>query len=273
MGDISDAALMAYVDGELDVTEAQQVAEYVARTPEAQARLQAFAMTGHGLGELFNAPMTGPVPQRLIDVLQIGQVATPARQRAARVAAPTGAGFLASLRDFFVPQFGVVGFASAVIVSAGLGWGLKSLTSAQQSASSMLEVASSGVIAAGALRDVLDGAISSSEWPTDGDNGKTLARAALTLRTANGGFCRKLEVKGGAGADFAGVACRVPDGQWRLEVFTPIVVARDTSGRVSTSGKEGERAVESMLDRLTQGDALSVDEEKKLIAKKWRVAQ
>src|SRR5579883_3092404 len=98
---LSDETLMAYADGELGATEADYVRRLVASTPELQARLSLFQMTGTPLAALFDEHLREPLPPRL---LRIAEVAEPSLSKRMRET------FRKAVDRFFTPisSFGLV---------------------------------------------------------------------------------------------------------------------------------------------------------------------
>ena len=93
-----------------------------------------------------------------------------------------------------------------------------------------------------------------------------------TYVDTGGRYCREFQTTrtSAARADAAfGMACRSPAGDWQLRAVVPVPPAGDTGGRfVTASG--GEDAFQAVLDALTAGGPISLDDEAALLDGGWR---
>jgi len=256
-----DWMLMAYADGELEPHERDAIAAYVANDPAAHLRLAAFMRSGHALATLFDQPMSEPVPARLIETV---------RQAGRR--APSGeSGLAARLAGLLTPYLlkpsprlswsglwpiamavpaGVLAVALVVLASSHVDTGHEPGLTPQMRLA--LETAPSRP--AGAIE-----ALRSTVTPV------------VTFKTGPGQFCRQYVATAADGARVAGVGCRDPQGQWRIEAEAPYTgVTAQAAGGYSPAAGPSSSALDAAIDRLITGDPLSAGDEAALIARSWR---
>lgn len=235
---VSDEALTAYADGELEPAAAALVRDAVAADPALARRLAALRATREAARAAFADVAREPVPAALLAaVLAADAASAPPPPRAANAPAWRMAAIAAAVAL-------VVGGVGGVLLAPGPG----------RIAAPLDPLAPAGP----ALARALDGAAS----------GEAVAFAGGTVRLlasypTEAGLCRAFAVEGQAAA--SGIACR-EDGAWR----TRIVVARPASreGFVPASGDDP--LVRELLDRLGAAAPLDAAAERAAIAREWR---
>lgn len=117
------------------------------------------------------------------------------------------------------------------------------------------------------LHTVLESGASGTVTQVHGED--AFVRAVLTFRSKDGRFCREFEISAGA-AGSTGIACR-ENGEWHAEVLMKKASAAPVeSGYYSPAGQDDDPALARVVDRLIQGDPLSVSEEAQTMAQGWR---
>lgn len=262
-GGISDEMLMAYADGELDDSARSAVDAYLAGGPDAVARLRVFQTTGRGLSDLFAQPMHEPVPQRLLDVIAVPEKIVPfdLAKRPARITSFTARPMaLAASLAILAAGGSAFWFASQRGLLGTPGLGVEVASSGERVAAHVLAVA---------LDTVASGAISDAS--IDG-HGVTI-KPVLAFATADKRFCRQYVIAMKTSAAYSGVACKLPDGVWRIEAHEAFVAPRSVSGQIApASGNAAPKSVEETVDRLIAGDVLGRDAERAAMARGWRKA-
>ncbi len=124
------------------------------------------------------------------------------------------------------------------------------------------------IFARGPLKRALETAPSGTKVALGGENSAIAMEAVLTFRNRRQGFCRQYDVTTPNG-DYAGIACRADDGQWRVEIHVAAAPHSDTGDKIVPAGKAGS-AVEDAVDNVIEGDALGRADEEALIRNKWR---
>ena len=160
---VSDEMLSAYLDGELEPAEAARVATLIASSAELAARLARHRRVDDLLREAapeIPTPDYDPLVEHILG-------AAPARRPF--VSARSGFALAAAL-------------AVAVLVGVGLGRYLPG--------NDGLQVAAGGLVARGPLAEALEHQASMSV------SGRAPIQVALSLRAADGRFCREFFVKG-----------------------------------------------------------------------------
>ena len=272
MSDISDEILMAYADGELSSADRTKVEAYLAKTPSASLRLEAFAKTGRELSDMFDAPMREPVPDHLLQAVRAAPVGR-ARERAPLGQSQTGLlAAIAAVRGMVAPWQSASAFAGLLLAGGAIGWALHAAQSIRAPSAPLVELTDIGMNAANGLQHVLDATPSGSVAFAGVGAAKSTLCPTLTFARIDGSYCRQFTVESAAGQTFASVACRMPSGHWRVEVFVPTGKSPCKKDGVSPAGSQTSPVVEGAVDKMIRGDALGSDAEMKLIASQWRAA-
>lgn len=264
MSGISDEMLMAYADGELDGSASAAVEDYLANSPEAVERLRVFQATGRELSELFDQPMREPVPQRLIDAIKAPEniVAFDRAKRSERLKP-------------FVTWPTALAASLAFLAASGTAYWLTSQDHSPANNLAGVEQANGERRAARALASVLETGLSGT--PVDGvtDDKKITIEPIYTFATANQQYCRQYVITMQDATAYGGVACKAPDGVWRIEAHEAIDASRPSSaGRIAPAGgNAGQKSIEDAIDRLIEGDVLRPEAERAAMARSWKSAE
>ena len=271
MSEISDEILMAYADAELSSADRQRVEAYLAETPTAALRLQAFIETRRELATVFDAAISEPMPARLLRGIYDTPFAPepkPAPSRQQRSIRWLGA--LAPLRPAYTSWQGAIAFGSVLLAGAGVGWKLHSTQWQSSSLAPLIELSETGLVAGRGLQLALDTIPSGKREAIGAATGKMNVKPTFTFAQNDGDYCRQFEIQQPDGQRFASVACRNVDGRWRIEVYAPAVgQPRNANGGVVPAGTQLPPVVDGAVDRIIKGDVLGVDAEMKLIANNW----
>lgn len=266
MSGISDEMLMAYADGELDGNARAAVEDYLANAPESVERLRVFQETGRELSELFGQPMREPVPQRLIDAITAPQniVAFKKVKRSERIKP-------------FVAWPTALAASLAILAASGSAYWLTSQGHRATNRLAGIEVTNSGERqAARALASVLETVSSGKTADGVADGQKMTIEPIYTFATASHEYCRQYAITmQQAATAYGGVACKAPDGVWRIEAHEAINALRSSSERgiAPASGKAAPKSVEDAIDRLIEGDVLRPEAESAAMARSWKSAE
>ena len=262
MQDISDEMLMAYADGELSAEDSRRVEKYLKDTPGAAARLETFVVTGRELGRLFDQPIREPVPQRILDIVYSAPLTSPLQK-------PNTFG---SWIESLFPGRSVLQAAAAfsVVLACGgaLGW---TLQARQQAASTaFVEVKNGEMLATGDFQRVLETAASGAPVAVSHGAGRQQISPMMTFVSVDGNYCRQYDLALDPTSRFEGVACRMPAGQWRVEVHARAKPVSKKGGGIGTASGPSGAAIDAAYSKMSQGDALGAQDEMKLIARGWR---
>lgn len=238
------ARLAAFADGELSPEEAAAVVMHLADHPADQAWVDDLMAANAALARAFGAPMTEPVPPRILAAIEGAPAPTtvlPFRRRA-------------------LPLRGLALGGLALAASVGL-------------VALMLPAPGGPALALGPvepgarLSAHLDALPSGQTVVLDGGAELTILASLPTAA----GFCREVEVidRPAARLDM-GLACR-DDAGWQVQVALsePLPDAAAGQGHVPADGAETE-ALTPWLDRLGAGLALDAAAEAQAIARGWR---
>jgi hypothetical protein len=155
----------------------------------------------------------------------------------------------------------------AVTVGIGLGWLLRGLDNDETSARPFVKMENARLIAAPPLKAALDTIPSSNRLSLVPGGKPAQFRALMTFSGQDRGYCRQYELALGAQEWMAGIACRVPSGDWWVLLQSP--KAPSTPGRIVPAS--GPNAVfDAAINALIQGDPLGAEAEAAIISNGWR---
>ncbi|MBS0237163.1 MAG: hypothetical protein JSR89_01920 [Proteobacteria bacterium] len=267
MSEISNEELMAYADGELADDVRIRVEAYLADDPNSQTRLAAFTATGRNLADLFDQPMREPVPARLLQGIGAG-ASQITRASDAKVFPLQSRRRLSSMA---MPTRALAASLAGLLVASSSIWLLKNASPDAQS--------TFGLASANAEKIAGDGLASALETVPSGKTAeRTIAGEAALIRptfsfaTLASSYCRQYDIFRQKPTGLTGVACRQPNGSWRIEIQTPSAAHRSSSDTVLPAGKTDLAPVEAIVDGLISGDVLGPDDETRAISSGWRPA-
>jgi hypothetical protein len=253
---VPDEIIMAYADGQVSAEERAWFESMLATDPGLRMRLDPFVATGPGQFSAFDAVLSAPVPDRLLDTIR-GTVSV-----SKKPAVKPGL-----FERLFPNGFGVmpaVGYAATLLVGVGVG---SALLGSGQREETLVRADRDGFVATGRLQVALDRTPSNDKrLIKEGD-----IRPVLTVRDRDGRVCRQYEIIGPGKAGPQGFACRETDGDWRIRVLTG---GTDQNGSAQTVGQNSEgAAINSMVGTVVKSlpgqSELTAAEELFLIEKGW----
>ncbi len=265
MGDVTDEMLtlaMAVADGEASLADERRLQAAVAGDAALAAHFEAFQATGRALGRVFDAVMADEVPDRLVQAVMtapMGPVRGDLRQ--VGLMARVGARWANLLSSWEVPAL-ALGAAAVAFIAGGVLLGRADTDGPGATQVAALQSMAPAVGLAEALAKVATG----SEQKLDTKAGSLSIRVVETFRDQAGAPCREYEAQAATGPRQFGVACRAADG-WRLKA---VFEGPAKTGATVTAGPGAlSETLDSVVAAMRNGDALSVDEERKLIGSGW----
>lgn len=274
MSYVSDEILMAYADGELTPEERQALERLLRQDPVLRGRLEPYIETRTRLASAFEHALREPVPERLIAAIERARPSP----RAIRTDASLGAR-LRSMIDAAVSRLAPGGYGmtpalaasvAALLVGAGtVGWiaGRATTPSSPPQEVALISTRGTDLVATGALAHALERSPSRTILSTDG--GRTSIEPVLSFRTATDTVCREYRVTiAGAKQDAAGLACRNPNGAWRIaqHVETPKQgAAAPSEGDYQTATGASIPAIDAMVETMISGEAFGAEEEAQVL--------
>lgn len=248
--DVTKEQIAAYVDGALDEAEAARVAAAIAQEDDARAYAEEIERANRLLRQAFGAPMAEAVSADLQNTL----LRHP-QGRGSEVISPIGT---RRRRTPFLPLALAASVALAIGIGAGVaflgGWG---------GHGQRLAVLGPAP-ADGPLHAALEH-LSSGEVSPEG------VQPMLSFRDGKGRICREFEVIGELpqGREF-GIACRTPAERWQVEIGVAAPTSEGGEGGFRPASGPAGDALDTMLDALGAGPALSPAEEAELLRRGWR---
>jgi len=268
---IRNSILMAYLDGQLPETEAAEVAAEIETSPSVKAAFEKLQQDNNLLVQTFGVLDKKPIRKDTMDLIEnyatSGKIA---EKRATNIIA-------FAKKPQTRPSLWITAIAASVALFVGVGSGIQfasispsydnqtSLAYAQQSAGR--------ITAANALFDVLENHPSLVSGNLD-QLGSAVATPRTSFRSSNGAYCREYEVSSALSASH-NVACR-DENSWVIQVATtmPVVTATNknsvSAGNYFVASQEDNPIVSAAIRSMITGDALSADEEGKMITRKWQ---
>jgi hypothetical protein len=231
-----DEKFFAWLDGELDPTEAAEVEAKVAADPELQRLADQHRALGTRLRRAFDPIAAEPVPERLRAALhppaEVVDLAAAREKRAAR-------------NRRHVVQWGAMAATLAVGILVG--------TAIPRGSAAPVEVRGSKLYAAASLNHALDTQLASAPAGE--------IRIGLTFRDQAGQVCRTFTQPAASG-----LACR-DDGHWRLRGLFAAPEGQATTYRMA-SGMDPNLA--ALIDSTMAGEPFDAAQEKAAKTNGWK---
>ena len=266
MGDVSEEMLtlaMAVADGEASLGDERLLRAAMAGDPALASQFAAFQTTGRGLGRMFDQVMAAPVPDRLVQAIAAAPLERVRIDRAgpAGLLSRVGARWANLLSSWEVPALALAAAAVAFIAGGVL------LGRPDADGPGTVQVAALGAMApAAGLAEALAKESTGAEQKFDTKAGALSVRVIETFRDQAGAPCREYEAQAATGSRQFGVACHSAAG-WRLKA---VFEGPAKTGATVTAGpgQYGEM-LDAVVGAMRNGDALSTEEERKLIGAGW----
>jgi len=256
-----DEALSALLDGELDAAEAASVRRRIDREPVLAARFAALEAANNRVRGAYAGAAAEPVPERVRALLgespgAVDNVVEFAARRERRRFAS-----LSTARLSMAHLSTAIAAGIALAVGIALGLVLAPHSPAPGSAAAL---AAAGDVAAG---DPLFTALETAPSGAPRDLGAGVsAEPRLTFRTRDGGYCRRVDLTRERDAAVV-LACR-RDGAWRVDAASFARVDATVGGEFRPA-TETPSAVEAAIDAAIEGEPLSAEAERAVLAGGW----
>lgn len=230
MTDIDEAALIAWVDGELDEVARRRIDRAVAQDPALAARLETHrrlrARLGGHYAPIAQEPVSDALRLMLRDEARVVPLTRPA------------------------PRWRAWATGGAIAASLALGLGIGRIG---MQADGPIAVRDHVMVAHGELASALDSQLAAAQ-------GDAPIRIGLTFRRKGGGWCRSFD-----GAAVAGVACRGVGG-WQVQQLVP----GNGGAMAYRQASSGDDRMMATIDALRDGDPVDAAGEARARAKGWR---
>lgn len=251
MNPISEETLQAYVDGELDAVDVEQIDAALAQDELLARRVQQARAMREKLKSLFDPVLDEPVPEQLSVLLR----PAPPVVSASTIPLATqtghrgfGAGRRRSLRRWLVPGAAVA--ASLAVLAVALWW---------NAGNSLVRMQDGQQFAAGTLSRALDQGLASAP------DSSAAITIGLTFRSTDGRICRTFVSH--ARPAMAGLACHGAAG-WSLPALS--TEAASAGGELRQAASDLPPAVQAAVDARIRGDAFDAQQERAARDGGWR---
>lgn len=238
---IDEQKFFAWLDGELNASEAAEVAAEVERDPELQRLATEHRAMAADLKRSFDSVANAPVPQKIREAARPRE-----RGRSVIGIASRGEGLA---RPFIRPLPQWAAMAATLVLGLFAG-----MLVAGDFDSSPVEVRGGALYAAGATERALETQLASAPASSD-------VRIGLTFRDQQGSICRSFE----SGA-VAGLACR-EDGDWRLR---GLFGAPEGAGAEYRMAAGPDPRLMDLVDSAMAGEPFDAAQEREARARGWR---
>jgi anti-sigma factor RsiW len=254
----SDEILMAYADGELDEAGRMEVEAAMARDPEVAAIVARHRELHRRLRAAFDAELTEPLPERLLEavrnsgpatadvsprVVDLAQARDAKAGRAARRWGPREWSAMAACI--------VAGLLIARVIPIGGGGG------------ALFASRDGELVARGALAQAL------TELPSGQADPRGDIVVSFSFRATSGEYCRAFMARDERA--LAGLACREADGDgWRLRVLAEGAQPAGSPDGYRMAGAELPPAVTAAVEGAIDGETLDPAAERRAIDAGWR---
>ena len=280
MAKVTDELLMAYADGALSPLARAKIEAFVQGDPEARRRVEMFRATGAPLSRIYGRPMAEPVPAYLKEFVLNYLINAEAPKARSQKEAPSRwleglkegtRRFTANLAEWLGNPAPAARWQLAAASTALLALGVTAgvLLNGSSVSSDLVAFNDGHIYASGPLGDVLEKDVSGRDTRIGGVRGQAVTmRASLTFKSKQNTYCREYEVATPSGGGFVGLGCRGRDGKWALEVHLPADMS--AKGGIKIAGGADNQALNSIVDRMSEGDVFGPEQEAAAIKSGWR---
>ena len=260
----SDEELMAYVDGQLSAEEAKAIKAAVELDSDLQAKVNEFETTRQLLSHAFDEIIDEPIPQRLLDLLEVKPSVEPKSETAEVVS-------LAKHREtksFFMRPMQQVATAASVALIIGGVVGHQFGSSQTSTLEHRLVQADAGFVVAGnPLHEALESTPSHEIHHVNTGVGDMIM-PIMSFKAVDDRYCREFEINADSSISM-GVACRIA-GQWHVEVLLAAGQRAEGSLEYQPASGYSEDALNAVIDRMWNGEAFDAEQESQLISNRWQ---
>jgi hypothetical protein len=259
----TDEMLMAYADDELDPALRAAVEAAVGRDPRLRARLSRFAQTGAPVAALYQSPMTETIPHRILSTIMDTAIGREEHRRNV-----PSQRLLAGVWQMLLggPRWRMA-LACSILLLLGAG-GIWQATRTGERVPKLVAVVQDRLFARGLLKQALETVPSRNRIDLGSGPSMLSVEAVLTFQNRQRAFCRQYGVTSASG-NFAGVACRGGDGEWRIDIHAADALQSSRSDRTTPAGRTSSD-IEATVSQAMEGDALGREDEEALIRKSWQ---
>jgi surface antigen len=259
---IGDDVIMAYADGVLPRERHREVRDALIEHAELRQKFESFIFTRGPLTRPFDDALAAPLPERLLRA--IGQPAAPPRRFGSwRLGSVSLSRLSASL---FAPIFSPAMAIPALLVAVAVGWLGNHL------AVSEVQLENQGFLASASLQNALE------STPRGSSAGVVEGHAItpkFTFATVHGTWCRQYRSTYSGQLQAGGMACRGPEGVWRVIAQTeaePLSAPQPGPDKTVVAGNADE-TLDELRGQIKVGDVLGREEELRLMKEGWRTSK
>jgi hypothetical protein len=274
VADLSDEMLMAYADGRLDPVTREVVKAAMRGRPEYREKVEKFRQTLMPIRHAFDDEPASERAASLIEQMHNGDSGL--TDGVADKLGTTRRGNAVAGEASLLPAGHwpiAIAASIALLIGVGLGWILQPREALTRRAQDMIAFGDRGLVAQGALRDLLETARSGTTMMAEGAGKPWRLRASFTFRSYTNAFCRRYEMADAAGARFGGYACRSGGGQWLVQAHVKSeATIQDRNGFAPSAG-HSDAGLDAAIDVVRDGDVLEPALESGLIESGWRDSQ
>jgi hypothetical protein len=155
-----------------------------------------------------------------------------------------------------------------LIVGIGLGWLLRGIRDGELSSRSFVTLQNHGLLATPPLKAALETVPSGSALvPLEGGKNAQF-RAKMTFQSQSHDYCRQYELANAARERVAGIACRIPSGDWAVALLS--LLPPSASGGIVPAGAGPNVTLDAAIGALIDGDPLVGEAEAAVMGSGWR---
>jgi hypothetical protein len=156
----------------------------------------------------------------------------------------------------------------AAVLGIGAGWLLWAYDSHEVPTSSFMKMQNERLLAAAPLRAALESVPSGGATALLGERQKAQFRAKMTFQNATRDYCRQYEFVLGDRGRMAGIACRIPGGDWAVVLQSLLLPS--TPGAIVPAGSQYDAALNAATGALMDGNPLIGEAEAAVMHNGWR---
>lgn len=255
--EITDQLLNAYIDGELDERDREEIKRRIDEDEALHIRVNELRSINETLAKAY--PLENNIPERFLAAVEnassVSSDVLPFRNKQTKEKSSTRQWFPAAIA------------ASITLVIGAVIGNSVTMQGKQQGEESLL---TSSIDSSSALYEVLEKVPSaSSREIVLSDNSTISLRPVLSFKNVNGGYCREFDIHSDQNI-IIGIACRKSDSAWGLELAVSSAVIPQNPNSFQPASGYDQDAINVVIDNLMVNGPIEKDEEHMLIGHAWK---
>ncbi len=259
---INDEILSAYVDGELNKQDKEQLEKEILNNPSIQQRIDKI----HKLNSLLNEAfvINENLPDKFIETIKNYSIQGASTTNVVRFQKSD------EVKNQRLRNWLPTSIAASITLMLGVLLGSVLITDEIHSGFDSILI--SEIIPGNELHYVLENALSSTSVRlSQHDEDEVIFVPLLSFKSTNGHYCREFDVHDQT-KTLAGIACREKDSTWRLEIIVASGSNPNSNEKYELAAGQDIEALNFIASKLMDSGPLTKEQERELISNNWQAS-